>query len=91
MLDMEKLAETDPEAYRKEVELRYGLPLKKPGFPVQEFFGGSPDCTEPGCKTGVVMLMRDQQNRLVDYAYCLLCGRRYVVLGVEERRRQEGF
>jgi len=82
MLDMEKLAETDPEAYRKEVELRYGLPLKKPG---------SPDCTEPGCKTGVVMLMRDQQNRLVDYAYCLLCGRRYVVLGVEERRRQEGF
>ena len=90
-LDIKRLSKTDPEAYAKEAARRYALPPKEPGFPVRGFFGCSPECTEPGCRTGVVMLLRNRQNRLEDYAYCLLCARRYVVTELDERRKQEGF
>ena len=61
------------------------------GFPVDEFFGNKPDCTEPDCG-GVLLLPRqDKTFQLANHAYCLLCGRRYRVVGVEERRKLEGF
>ena len=59
-------------------------------FPVDVFFNSpKPSCTEKDCD-GLVLLPREKKTfRLAPVASCILCGRRYKVIGIEERIKQE--